>query len=259
MGNTRICAYCRKAAPLTREHIWPGGIIARAKIINTSYLGKLEKFIDTELTIRDVCAECNNGPLSTLDSYVCDLFDAQFSRPPVRRQARTFIYDYETLLRWLLKISFNTARANESDVEVLSKYADFMLEGGCPPADIQVRLELIHASPNPNWTPDSAAMKEIPAVSIRCARIEMPEDPLLGTTLRLVALYGFYFWIAITPPNTDTFLLHRGLPGKLLPSNRSKLSLYPTRGTLELHSDWVRNPRASQSMRDLRARRQLSR
>ncbi|OGB23734.1 MAG: hypothetical protein A3I66_15825 [Burkholderiales bacterium RIFCSPLOWO2_02_FULL_57_36] len=255
MSSIRICAYCKKAVPLTKEHLWPSGIIARAKDIDTSYLGKLEKFIDADLTIKDVCAGCNNGPLSTLDAYICDLFDAQFSHPAIRRQARTFIYNYEMLLRWLLKISYNTARANESDVEALSKYVEFMLEGGRTPAEIQIRLELIHASPNPNWTPGSSTIKAIPAVSLRCARVETPENHLPGTTLRLVAIYGFYFWVIIMPPKTDSSLFHSGLPGKLLPPNRSKLSLYSTRGMLELHADWIRNPRAAQSMRDLRVRR----
>lgn len=256
MTTKRVCAYCAKEAPLTREHLWPSGIIARAKGINTSYLGKLEKFIDAELTIKDVCAECNNGPLSKLDTYICDLFDAQFSRPAVRRQVRTFVYDYEKLLRWLLKMSFNTARANDSDVAVLSNYVNYMLNGGEMPTEVQVRLELIHPSPNPSWSPGSSVIKEIPAASIRCARVEMPEDPLPGTTLRLVALHSFYFWVVINPANADATALHQGLPGKLLPPNRRKLSLYPTRGALELHADWALNPRASQSFRDLKARRE---
>ena len=70
MNTKRVCAYCAKEAPLTREHLWPGGIIKRAKDLNTSYFGKLNKFIDAELTIKDVCAECNNGPLSELDTSV---------------------------------------------------------------------------------------------------------------------------------------------------------------------------------------------
>ncbi|QSI30440.1 hypothetical protein GNX71_12935 [Variovorax sp. RKNM96] len=254
MNSTRLCAYCAKEGPLTREHIWPGGIIARAKGINTSYFGRLEKFIDAELTIKDVCADCNNGPLSGLDAYICHLFDTQFCHPVACRKSRTFVYDYERLLRWLLKISFNTARANDSDVGVLSNYAGFILEGGEPPSEVRVCLELIHASPNPKWSPGSNAMKEIPAASIRCARVETPADPLPGATLRLVALYGFYFWIVLTPAEVDIAAL-QGLPGKLLPPNKTKLSLHPSRGMLELHADWVRNPRASQSMRELRARR----
>ncbi|EJL83743.1 hypothetical protein PMI15_02540 [Polaromonas sp. CF318] len=255
MNSSRVCAYCKKAGSLTREHIWPAGIIKRAKDINTSYLGKLEKFVDAELTIKDVCSACNNGPLSALDAYICDLFDAQFSRPAIRRQPRTFIYDYEVLLRWLLKISYNSARMNESDVEVLSRHVEFVLNGGELPTGIQVRLELIHSSPNPNWSPGSETVKEIPAISIRCARVDMPENPLPGATLRLVAIYGFYFWVVIAPPHVKASLLHEGLPGKLLPNNRSKLSLYATRGMLEFHASWALNPRASQSMRELRARR----
>ena len=255
MNTKRVCAYCAKEAPLTREHLWPGGIIKRAKDLNTSYFGKLNKFIDAELTIKDVCAECNNGPLSELDTYICELFDAQFCRQVVRREVRTFLYDYEKLLRWLLKISFNTARANDSDVVVLSRYANYVLMGGEPPNDVQVRLELIHTSKNPNWSPDNGVKKEIPASSIRCARTDMPENPLPGTTVRLVALYGFYFWLVVTPANVDTTRLYQRLPGKPLSPNSNKLSLHPTRGALELHADWALNTAASHSFHELRARR----
>lgn len=255
MPTSRLCAYCGSDGPLTREHLWPAGIIARAKHINRSYLGKIEKFLEVELTIKDVCSKCNNGPLSALDAYACALYDAQFFRQAVQRESRTFIYDYAPLLRWLLKMSFNSARANDSDVPALSPFAVFMLAGGQPPPDVQVRIELIHPSKNPNRSPGTESMKTIPAASIRCARVAMLEEPLPGTTLRLVAVNSYYFWITITPPGTDVTNLHAGLPGKLLDPKDDRITLRPTRGMLELHSDWLLNPRARASAQALRARR----
>jgi len=79
MKTSRLCAYCGSSGPLTKEHQWSKGIISRAGV-NHSYFGKHEKYIDAELTIRDVCASCNNGPLSSLDAYACTLFDDHFSR-----------------------------------------------------------------------------------------------------------------------------------------------------------------------------------
>jgi hypothetical protein len=255
MPESRVCAYCRSTGPLTREHLWPAGIIKRAGV-NRSYFGKAEKYIDAELKIKDVCAACNNGPLSALDSYACALFDTQFFRQAVKRQTRNFVYDYPRLLRWLLKISFNVARANDSDGPVLAPLADYMLTGSTPPpANVQVRLELIYPSQNPIWTPGSEAMKEIPAATIRCARVWMPENPLPGTTLRMVALHSYYFWISITPPDVDITTLHDGLPGKLIAPNKNRLSLAAKRGMLELHEKWLSNPRANASMRALKARR----
>lgn len=253
--KSRVCAYCGSAGGLTREHQWPKGIIARAGV-NSSYFGKHQKYIDAELTIKDVCAVCNNGPLSSLDAYACALFDAQFSRQAVRRETRVFLYDYSLLLRWLLKISFNVARANDSDGPVLAPFTGYMLAGGAAPENIQVRLELIYPSLNPAWTPGaSSTMKTIPAKTIRCARILMPGSPLPEATLRLVALHSYYFWIAVTPLGSDTSELAAHLPGKLLLSNKDRVSVVPKRSMLDVHESWLSNPRANESMRALLARR----
>lgn len=255
MSSQKTCSYCGQATQLTKEHLWPRGIIARAKNINTSYFGKLEKFVDAELTIRDVCAPCNNGPLSELDGYICQLFDGQFNRQVPPRQSRTFIYDYQKLLRWLLKISYNTARANGTTVDVLAKHSQYILHGGTPPSDVSIRLELIHPSPNPKWSPESDALKVIPAESIRCCRIEMPETPLPGATVRLVAIYGYYFWLVFVPSGLNSEALHSGLPGKLISSKKGRMSTFASRGMLELHQNWAMNPKASESMRQLTEKR----
>jgi len=130
-----------------------------------------------------------------------------------------------------------------------------MLTGSEPPENIQVRLELIYPSVNQSWTPGSSVMKTIPAKTIRCARILMPGSPLPEATLRLVALHSYYFWIAVTPPGSDTSELGARLPGKPLQPNKDRISVTPKRSMLEVHESWLSNARANESMRALRATR----
>lgn len=67
-----------------------------------------------EPTLRDVCQACNNGVLSQLDAYICELFDRYFIQIHQRGDAVRFEYDYHRLKRWLVKMSFNAARVHAS-------------------------------------------------------------------------------------------------------------------------------------------------
>ena len=254
MTAARVCAFCDQPSPLTREHIWPRCIIERTPNYNARYVGKAEKFIEGELTVRDVCAVCNNGVLSTLDGYICQLYDTQFLRIAPRRQSRTFLFDHSLLLRWLLKASYNAARANQSDIAVLKQYAPFILSGNPFPERLEVRLELIGPSKNPRYAPGSNTIKEIPPRSYRCCRIEIPGNPVPNTTVRLVAINSFYFWLAFWPPGVEAAPLLALLHGTPLLPNVKQISLSPRRGMLEVHSDWFLNPRASESMKSFRGR-----
>ena len=254
MSSTRVCAFCDQPSPLTREHIWPRCVIERTPSYNARYLGKTEKFFEGELTVRDVCAACNNGVLSSLDDYICNLYDTQFSRVAARRQPRTVLFDYGLLLRWLLKASYNSARANQSDIAVLKRYASYILAGTPDPDGLQVRLELIAPSKNPRHVPGSTGMQEIPPYSVRCCRIEIPHNPVPGTTVRLVAVNSFYFWLVFWSSGTDASSLLQFLPGKPLAPNMDRVTLTPKRGTLEVLADWVLNPNANRSMKSFGAR-----
>jgi len=115
----RYCAYCGSEGPLTREHIWPKSLRRRLVKANDQkqsrfWLAKIKKVIVAEPTICDVCSVCNNIRLSSLDNYICELFDRFFIHIPQRYEHVTFDYDYHRLKRWLLKISFNSARIESS-------------------------------------------------------------------------------------------------------------------------------------------------
>lgn len=114
-----ICAYCKQAATATKEHLWPASLHKRLYATNQQtahsfWLAKLQREIPSEPQIRDVCAYCNNVTLSALDSYICQLFDASFVHIPQRYEKVIFEHSYHLLKRWLLKMSFNSARIHDS-------------------------------------------------------------------------------------------------------------------------------------------------
>ncbi|WP_269533510.1 hypothetical protein [Chitinimonas sp. BJYL2] len=140
-----ICSYCDQDKAATREHIIPSwyyqhdpspddvGFMERAK-------GKIVK---TELVIRDVCGDCNNGSLSELDAYGKELFLSHLARYVFKDSSESLCYDYERLVRWLLKISYNSARAHDSDTEILAQYKKIILGEQALPASVILRLRTI--------------------------------------------------------------------------------------------------------------------
>lgn len=115
-----VCAYCKQSAVMTREHLWPASLHRRLAEADGPprkkrfWLARLQREIPNEPQIRDVCAYCNNVTLSELDAYICSLFDATLVRIPRRNDTVWLEYDYHLLKRWLLKMSFNSARIHDS-------------------------------------------------------------------------------------------------------------------------------------------------
>lgn len=129
----KICSYCEEEKPLTKEHLWPASLHRRNKEANAQqksifWLLRLGKEIPSEPQIKDVCEKCNNGVLSDLDGYACDLFDSTFIHLPEYGEEISFSFDYHKLKRWLLKVSYNSARVNKSpDLFGLEALVPYML------------------------------------------------------------------------------------------------------------------------------------
>lgn len=131
MESHTICAYCKKENKLTKEHLWPNSLHKRLYKANQQsesyfWLSRLQRFIPSEPTIKDVCAHCNNVVLSELDGYICRLFDTDFINIYQFNEKVSFEYDYHLLKRWLLKMSYNSARIHsahdEKALEVMLPY-----------------------------------------------------------------------------------------------------------------------------------------
>jgi hypothetical protein len=78
------------------------------------WLRRANAEIEGEPKLRDVCQACNNGVLSQLDAYICEIFDVYFINIYRHHDTVRFEYDYHRLKRWLLKMSFNSARVHAS-------------------------------------------------------------------------------------------------------------------------------------------------
>lgn len=127
------CAYCEIDDAPTNEHLWPTSLHARLEAANKTnnksfWLRRLAKEIPKEPTIKDVCAKCNNGVLSILDSYICNLFDKSFMNLPEKGDLVDFEFDYHLLKRWLLKMAYNSARIHNSlDIQAIKDMLPYIL------------------------------------------------------------------------------------------------------------------------------------
>lgn len=101
------CAYCGHQEKLTREHIWPDSIVNKYEHHLDTYNKRTGNFYVGDPKIKDVCEQCNNVKLSILDTYLSDLYDKYFSEPLSPGDSTKIEYDYDLLLRSLLKISYN--------------------------------------------------------------------------------------------------------------------------------------------------------
>lgn len=99
--------------------------------------------------VKDVCSKCNNERLGALDSYGAQLTDKYFLRfldPPI--DAR-FECNTELLLRWLLKLLFNDARASAgAATEVYKNLRPFILgDSSNPTLNLNLLIGVIEPSP----------------------------------------------------------------------------------------------------------------
>jgi hypothetical protein len=131
MKQGRKCAYCDASGELTKEHLLPRSLTLRSdEELKQNIMARGEhRVISSEATIADVCAACNNGPLSLLDQYICSLYDKYFAQVVQPGNRVKFEADFELLLRWLLKTAYNHARARRGNwpVSLLQAERDYIL------------------------------------------------------------------------------------------------------------------------------------
>jgi hypothetical protein len=110
-----ICAYCGADVKSTREHIFPSSIIKLFPECKLAYDFDRDIVHRGEATINDVCKDCNGSYLSELDSYGKSIVEQYFVREYSPADTLKFNYDYDTIVRWLAKMAFNSCRAAKGD------------------------------------------------------------------------------------------------------------------------------------------------
>ncbi|UHQ19591.1 hypothetical protein LVB87_15600 [Lysobacter sp. KIS68-7] len=146
-----ICAYCGQDQKTTREHVIPAFLYAFQKQLEQSVVGWNEvanKMVDGEVTIKDVCAECNNGVLGQLDAYGKQVLTE--SGLLVHNYERVLLplrYNYSLLLRWLLKMSFNSSRMGGAHASRFYEHIPFILGHAPHPPRYKVAVVAYLAAP----------------------------------------------------------------------------------------------------------------
>ncbi|WP_448724575.1 hypothetical protein [Pseudomonas farris] len=126
-----LCAYCGPTEnKITREHIIPKFIYEyqseHHKISGWNEVAK--KTISGEIKVKDVCDNCNNNILGKLDYYAKQFLSQHGVLTDIfLSEEMELKYDYDLLLRWLLKLSFNAARQDGTQAPLFVDSVPYML------------------------------------------------------------------------------------------------------------------------------------
>ncbi len=141
------CAYCHQEKKLTREHVIPESFLKKTNIseMKTWMDHAPNKFINSDIVVKDVCSQCNNGILSELDAYAIELIVSYNKQISINTQDLLFKYDFNKLSRWLLKVCFNSARANKckDDADLYSSLINFIMDNSIPKSKVLIYASLI--------------------------------------------------------------------------------------------------------------------
>lgn len=236
--NKKVCAYCKEEKKLTKEHIWPATIVRKIND-RVRYSSTFKKLVTNDLVIKDVCADCNGGPLSKIDSYGLTLFNKYFEKHIITNESISFEYDFKLLSRWLLKLSFNSARASKSDHLRLDKYAPMLIDLELEmPNDFSITLDIVE--------PSRINSKKIALDTNRICAIKFTKNVGDWCTVRLVTINSFYFWILIQDVPDDEVnkehaqIVLSKIKGTYIDMKKNIVNISP-QGTdaIEMHKSWA--------------------
>jgi hypothetical protein len=167
------------------------------------------------------------------------LFDRYFHKVAEPGSKIQFEYDHENLLRWLLKIAYNTARSSANpNLSLLHPFAPYIIRQSARPSGIELYLDTV----THNMIPTINGIKKFPATAFRSARVvgvpPLPE----WCMVRLVAINSFYFYILLFQDDyrgrEELAVVRRSIKGVLVPPENTDILLPPsTTGAFEVHKD----------------------
>jgi hypothetical protein len=163
-----------------------------------TYNPRKHNFYVGEPVVKDVCAICNNKHLSKLDSYLSSLYDTNFAKILAPGEDATFSYQYDLLLRVLLKISYNSSRAcsETSEIKLLSNFSKYILHGGYH-RRVMLHLQIVTAAKMMN-ADTGELLGDFSPIHLRCGWV--PYDGALNQhfLVRFVAINSFWFYLILS-------------------------------------------------------------
>lgn len=230
-----VCAYCKLERPATREHVIPSFLYSVQKAAEGKVIGwneVVEKMVGGEAKVKDVCAECNNGVLSKLDSYGKGMLArAGLLVNNYLGRSLTLPYDHSQLLRWLLKISFNSSRTDGVHSYLFDEFVPFILGESEPPPRHRIALLAYLASAvtldanqiaTEPFRTAALGSKTLNPLLVRIGNGFVPGEQ--SFVLRINMLGPLMFFLPIFKPNTR--------PGHAAAAIRRLQKIHP--GTVEL-------------------------
>jgi len=185
----RACAYCGHGSDLTNEHVLPKCFRKTFKAITTAKTPAGEKAILADLEIHDVCSGCNHGPLSRLDTYLCELNDKYFLKIVRPGDHVRFEFDFDQLLRVLLKIGYNVARARKWPLGNWQEVPLYILGTSPCPSGFRVFVQLMIPTPVQRTNlPVLPGTTEVPPLPLRV----YPDD--VSSYPGLISVHWVSFW-----------------------------------------------------------------
>lgn len=191
------CAYCHRTAPATKEHIWPNSLIDRFEHGLKTFNHRSSRFYSGDPVVKDVCGDCNSGRLNRLDTYLCEVFDRFMHRVLLPGEGVQLEYDYDLLLRALLKITYNSSRVmtEAKTTETLARFSSFILNGGYHP-HVVLRLQIVTASKAVNFVTEES--HDFGPHALRTGTMAY-EGPLQHRFfVRLIGINSYWFFLVFS-------------------------------------------------------------
>jgi hypothetical protein len=204
----KTCAYCGSSGPFSREHIIPDFLYRQYPDQKFGYNEKAGGYVEWEGVVKDVCTTCNSGALSDLDAYAKSFTEKnRCHRTFQSRPTILLYYDYDLLLRWLLKCTYNAMRHADRDTSEISKNTSYILGSGPLPFKPELYVELIRDEPIPERKRHTlpGELKDMPFIPSKVFRLGEVSSLNLDYPCfsRFVAINAYYFYFMLFPLITD--------------------------------------------------------
>jgi hypothetical protein len=194
--SARACAYCEVGGvALTKEEIFPKWLY-RQHPAYTANLGRAlpNIVLQNARAIKDVCETCNSERLSVLDHYASGLCKGYLKIVQPGKAGR-LEYDHDLLARWIWKVGYNAARANDEPTAPYLPLRPYILgDERRPPSPQTLFATVIGADP---CTPEEARALRSRYLYPKCIRVGTFPCEQLRPAITFIAFLGINSYMFI--------------------------------------------------------------